>query len=377
MVDGPGRVWLCSLFVTTGPERVALITPFAGPSVRGNAVTVGRIAHGLVERGLNVVVWDAAAMSEAAMEAAMEAFRPTLLHAFHAYRVGPLALRLARRAEIPLVVTFTGTDANEDLFDAERAPIVRRVLEGAARLTAFHPSICERVAAALPDLRACLVTVPQSVRLERASAFDLDRDWAVPHERVLFLFPAGIREVKRTLFPLDALARVHARHPAVRLLYVGPVLSDEEGDRLTRALAGRPWARHLGAVHHAAMASLLAQSDVVLNCSRSEGGMANSVAEAMAMGRSVLASDIEGNRSLVVHNVTGLLFRNDAELEAGAEALVRDRALRERLGEAGRQLVEREFPPAREIDGYLEVYGLATGAPRGLAGRRVPGAGTS
>ena len=358
-------------------DRVALITPFAAPSVRGNAVTVGRIAHGLVERGLDVRVWDASAMSEAAMEAAMEAARPALLHAFHAYRVGPLALRLARRAEIPLVVTFTGTDANEDLFDAERAPVVRRVLEGAARLTVFHASIGERVAAALPDLRARLVTVPQSVRLERASAFDLDRHWAMPLERVLFLFPAGIRGVKRPLVPLEPLARVHARHPAVRLLFVGPVLNEADGERLARALAGRPWARHLGAVPHAAMASLLAQGDVVLNCSRSEGGMANSVAEAMAMGLPVLASDIEGNRSLVVHNVTGLLFRDEGELEAGAEALVGDGALRARLGEAGRQLVEREFSPARETEGYLEVYGLATGAPRGLERRGAPGAGSS
>ena len=48
------------------------------------------------------------------------------------------------------------------------------------------------------------------------------------------------------------------------------------------ALAGRPWARYVGAVPHAQMRSLLSQADVVLNCSASEGGMANSVLEAFA-----------------------------------------------------------------------------------------------
>jgi glycosyltransferase involved in cell wall biosynthesis len=343
------------------PGRVALITPFASPAVGGNAVTASRIARGLRERGVDVRVWDTAASSEAAIGTEMNGYRPALVHAFHAGRVGPLALRLAGAAGIPLIVTLTGTDANHDLFDPERSPVVRRVLEGAVRLTVFHDSIGERVVEAVPALRRRLVTVPQSVRLDTAP-FDLAAQWALPRDRLLFLFPAGLRAVKRPQFALGALDPVHQRHPAVRLLYAGPVLDAGEGEGLRSRLAGRPWARHIGAVPHAAMGALLAQADVVLNCSLSEGGMANSVLEALAMGRPVIASDIEGNRSVIEHGVTGLLFRDEAELEAGAEALVRDEALRARLGEAGRLLVERHFPPWREIDGYLEVYGQAVGA---------------
>src|SRR5207248_5688593 len=117
---------------------------------------------------------------------------------------------------------------------------------------------------------------------------------------------------------------------------------------------------HLGAVPHAQMKSLLTRADVVLNCSISEGGMANSVLEALALGRAVLAADIEGNRSLIEEGVTGLLFRDEDELEHQATRLVLDPVLRARLGSAGRELVERCYPPAREIEGYLEVYrGLA------------------
>src|SRR3989441_8579775 len=147
-------------------SRVAVLTPFAFPSVRGNAVTVDRIARGLARCGLEVRVWDLSAAAEPVVERELEAFRPALIHAFHAYRVGPLALRLARRLEVPLVVTLTGTDANHDLFDPDRAATVRRVLEGAAAVTAFHVSIVERVAAALPDLRRRLVVVPQAARFD-------------------------------------------------------------------------------------------------------------------------------------------------------------------------------------------------------------------
>src|SRR3989441_11533293 len=180
------------------PARVALITPFRFPSVRGNAVTVARIARGLTARGVAVRVWDRSTSDDATIEAEIGAFAPSLVHGFHARHVGPLALRLARRAEIPLVVTLTGTDANHDLFDPERASVVRRVLEGASRLTVFHASIADRIAGALPDLRGRLIVVPQSAALlDTLEPFDLGAHWDLPQERVLLAFPAAIRMVKR------------------------------------------------------------------------------------------------------------------------------------------------------------------------------------
>jgi glycosyltransferase involved in cell wall biosynthesis len=336
--------------------RITLLTPFAFPSVRGNAVTVDRVARGLRGHGVELAVWDLSVTPEAVIESAVEAFQPSVVHAFHAFRVGPLALRLARRLEVSLVVTLTGTDANHDLFDPERAGVVRRVLEGAATLVVFHASIADRVAAALPDLRARIVVVPQSAAAAAGPAFDLATRWALPPGRTLIVFPGGIRAVKRPLLPLAPLARLAARRPEVRLLYAGPVLDPESGTALHAALGDRPWARHVGVVPHDQMASLLAQADVVLNCSLSEGGMANSVLEALAVGRAVLAADIAGNRSLIEDEVTGLLFSDERELEARAERLAADPALRARLGAAGRRLVASRYPLEREIDGYLDVY---------------------
>jgi len=71
----------------------------------------------------------------------------------------------------------------------------------------------------------------------------------------------------------------------------------------------------------------------------------------------LLASDVEGNRSLIDDGSTGFLFRNEAELERRAAELVRDPALRRRLGQTGRDLVARRYPPEREVEGYRAVYG--------------------
>jgi glycosyltransferase involved in cell wall biosynthesis len=335
---------------------VAVLAPFALSAVRGNSVTVQRIVAGLRRRDVEVAVWDLATASEAAVLAEVEAARPALVHAFHALRTGPLGLRLARRLEVPLVVTLTGTDANHELLDADSAPLVRRVLEGAALVTAFDPSMVAHVGAILPDLRSRLEVVPQAVRFESAVPFDLPSVWSLPPDRVLFALPAGIRPVKAPRALLPAFDRVVEADPRVRLLYVGPVLDPVEGRALATALESRPWARHIGAVAHQQMPSLLAQVDVVLNCSVSEGGMANSLLEAMALGRAVLASDIPGNRALVQDGRTGLTFATDAALHTAALRLARDEDLRAWLGASARARVERDFPPSREIEGYLEIY---------------------
>jgi len=213
-----------------------------------------------------------------------------------------------------------------------------------------------------------VVEIPQAVKFAATEPLDLAAAWPLPPERVLVVFPGGVRAVKAPRVTLRGLEPVAARYPRLRLAYAGPILETPEGDALLEALRARPWARYLGAIPHAQMASLLGQADVVVNSSVSEGGMANSVLEAMALGRPVLASDIEGNRSLVEPEVTGLLFATVEELSAQAERLVGDADLRGRLGAAGRRLVEREYPPHREADGYVGLY-------RSLGAVPVPGAG--
>jgi L-malate glycosyltransferase len=312
--------------------------------------------HGLAERGVGARVWDLSAAAAPDVRRGVLAERPRLVHAFHAFQTGPLALDVARRLAVPCVVTLTGTDVNHDLVDAERAATVHSVLAGAAAITVFHRSIADRVAGALPAAAARVVEIGQAVRFERTEPMDLGAAWALPADRLLVLFPGGVRGVKNPRLALEGLAPVAARHPRVRLAYAGPILEPAEGDALLAALAGHPWARYLGVVPHGHMASLHAQADVVVNTSRSEGGMANSVLEALALGRAVLASAIEGNRSLVEHDVTGLLFRDRAELTAQAERLVTDPGLRARLGAAGRARIERDYSAVREADAYLALY---------------------
>ena len=66
----------------------------------------------------------------------------------------------------------------------------------------------------------------------------------------------------------------------------------------------------------------------------------------MAVGLPVVLSPVEVNREIVRHDETGLWASTEGEWIAALERLASDRALRSRLGQAGRKIVENHYTAA-------------------------------
>jgi glycosyltransferase involved in cell wall biosynthesis len=328
--------------------RVGIIAPNYYPVETGNAVTVRRIERHLRILGCEVKVFPVDQLSGDQLLEGLKRFGPQLLHAFHGYHGGRMAQALAQSLAVPYLVTLTGTDVYQALCD-QRMPETHAALRGAARLVAFHTCVKHRLAEHLPSLEERTLVIPQGVDVPSTVA-------DAAGETFTFLLPAGIRPVKNVLFPLQPLAALHALYPQIRLLLVGPVLDRAYAAEVMEALEPHAFARYLGSVGHDAMGQLYRAADVVINSSLIEGGMANSVLEALAYGKALLVTDIEGNRSVVKECVTGLLYRDAAEFRSKAEQLLTDPQLREKLGDNGRTLVRDKYPPEKEVQAYLNLY---------------------
>ena len=100
-----------------------------------------------------------------------------------------------------------------------------------------------------------------------------------------------------------------------------------------------------------------AQSHVAVLPSRREG-LPKSLLEAAACGRPLIATDVPGCREIVRPEVTGLLVApdNPAALADAVERLMKDRALRLRLGAAARQIVVAEFSSASVGAQIVKLY---------------------
>lgn len=104
----------------------------------------------------------------------------------------------------------------------------------------------------------------------------------------------------------------------------------------------------------------LRELDVFVHYSRWDA-LPNAVLEAMAAGLPVVASDNSGNRDAVEDGVTGFIVKSEMELLERCQMLIDDKALRLKLGAAGRERVRRDFSRERMISELSRLY--AAGRP--------------
>ncbi|HKZ05053.1 MAG TPA: glycosyltransferase [Methylomirabilota bacterium] len=186
-----------------------------------------------------------------------------------------------------------------------------------------------------------------------------------PEHRVIMTV-GGLRPVKDYPTLIRAFARVHAVRREARLVIVGGERGggrQDELEALAASLGVGPMVLFLGV--RLDINRLLALSDVYVNSSVFEG-MSNTVLEAMAASRPVVATDVGGNPELVRDGVSGYLVppRDEAALAARLTELLADPGLAKAQGAAGRALVESEHAMARMVTAYEDCY-------EDLVGRRV------
>jgi glycosyltransferase involved in cell wall biosynthesis len=196
---------------------------------------------------------------------------------------------------------------------------------------------------------------------------DVDRFRPGTAERRLFRPDDVVVGTVKALYPeygvdslIEAFRIVRARRPGVRLklLTVG-------GGPQERALKGAIRARGLegdtlfsGHVDYDAVPDYYRALTVYVALSQTEG-FGVSIAEACASGKPVVVSAAGGLPEVVDDGVTGFVVPvGDVERAANAiERLVVDERLREAMGRAGRQRVERLYDWKDSIERMLRVYG--------------------
>jgi glycosyltransferase involved in cell wall biosynthesis len=183
------------------------------------------------------------------------------------------------------------------------------------------------------------------------------------------LFFGGLKARKNLPILLDAWARVAPRHPEARLLVAGGGALLESLRAKAEADGVRDSVRFTGYVPEAEKAAHFNLGDVFVFPSAMEGfGLA--VAEAMASGLPVVASDRGSIPELLIDGEGGFLCDpNKPELFVDRlHRLLGDARLRAKLGAANAERVERAFRWERCVAETRRVYEDAVASYRG--GRR-------
>jgi glycosyltransferase involved in cell wall biosynthesis len=189
-------------------------------------------------------------------------------------------------------------------------------------------------------------------RVDEALGIAQRRAWGVPDDAFVIGTVARLAPVKNHALLLRAAAQLDSRYHLV-LVGDGPSRAELEG--FSRQLEIESRVHFAGEV--VSRINLNQFFDVSVLCSLSEG-FPNSLIEAFAAGRPVVATPVGGVMDVVKEGVTGLLVPSDdpAQLADAMRKLEADCGLRTRLGEAGRELVRNKFHKDIVIEKLSALY---------------------
>lgn len=339
--------------------KIAIITPSYPPSIGGNATTSARLVDGLKAKGIRTIVFLPEQLKERKSLGKLGEFKPDIVHAFHAYKSGIAGAEISKKLGIPLVVTITGTDVNINLFQEEKKAKVKEVLGLAKSIVVFHKSMGEKMEKEAPKLKNKISIIKQTVKLKHTHC-NIRKKLGLKKNDSIFFLPAAIRAIKYQNFHLEEFIKLNEKYD-VKLLLAGSVLDNDFAQGFFKKIKGMEWVYYIPKIPHNEMECVFGGIDVSLNTSITEGGMANAVLEAMSVGKPVLASAIDGNKSIIKDGHNGLIFKDAKDFYKKAEKLVLDRKLRGNLGRNAKKYIKENFHYRDEIDGYVDIYTRAMG----------------
>lgn len=188
--------------------------------------------------------------------------------------------------------------------------------------------------------------------LDEAARASQLKAWGVPGDAFVVGIVARLSSVKNHALLLNAIAKLEPRFHAV-LIGDGPSRADLES--LARQLNIASRVHFVGEL--VTTQNLHQYFDVSVLCSLSEG-FPNSLIEGMAAARAVVATPVGGVTDAVTDGVNGILVSVDEPilLARTLQMLESDTSLRNRLGQAGREVARERFRQEVVIEKLSTLY---------------------
>lgn len=195
-------------------------------------------------------------------------------------------------------------------------------------------------------------------RMLPGSGVSLERYFPLPYpdsDTTEFLFASRVLKDKGIEEYLEAAEIVKKKYPEVKFHVVGPC--DPSCKSLIEEAENKGLIENHGKIYD--LRKIFAETHCTVHPSYHEG-MANVLLESAASARPIITSDAPGCRETVENGVTGFMVKkgDGKELADAMERFLRLNAdERIKMGEKGREKMEREFDRRIVTDEYLDIIG--------------------
>jgi teichuronic acid biosynthesis glycosyltransferase TuaC len=268
--------------------------------------------------------------------------KPDLIHAHFSYPDGFGMIGLAKKWNIPLVISALGTIERKVAYEGSYT----------SRLIIEAMSFADRVLSVSEDLRLHIVNlginenkvivVPNGVDTEKFKPLEKENArnlLNLPVDKNIVLFVGALRSIKGVDYLIEAAKDFVNTN--TELYMVG------RDDGLKKSLLKMAYElkitdriKFVGPVNHEDVPLWISASDILVLPSLSEG-RPNVVLEALACEVPVVATDVGGIPELIINGETGYLVpaKDSQELSEKVNKLLEDESLREKMGKLGRKSI--------------------------------------
>jgi glycosyltransferase involved in cell wall biosynthesis len=364
----------CEDLIRQYDDNVLLITgPALGPE--GDLLGQGRGAQVPIRlipslrRAINP--WRDAA-SYLALKRALRDFRPEVVHT-HSAKAGFLGRLAASALRVPAIVhTVHGAP-----FHPYQNAAARNLFRWCEWYAARHCHALISVADAMTDLLVNAGVAPRAKFATIYSGMDVEPFLRADEQRHAIRASLGfepqhivIGKIAR-LFPLKghrdlirAAVKIVQANADVRFLLIGDGILRNE---LQAEIAAVGLTRHFhfaGLIPPAQIPAMIGAMDILVHASLREG-LARALVQALLAGKPIVSYDIDGAREVTIDDRTGYLVapRWDLLVEPLVK-LAADPALRNRLGQHGRERFTNQFRHEYMTGRIRELYERVLNRPR-------------
>jgi L-malate glycosyltransferase len=284
--------------------------------------------------------------------------RPDVLHAHdpHAVAMAALALSMSTQLAKPPLVASRRVD-----FHLRGSALSRWKYRQVDCFICASDAIRQMLMGdGVPEMRA--VTVHEGIDLghvEAAPAAKLHEELWLPHHAPLVGNVAALVPHKGQRHLIEAAMLVLPQVPDARFILAG---EGELRPALERQIREHHLEKHVLLVgFRPDVLSLHKAFDIFVMSSLTEG-LGTSLLDAMACGKPIVATTAGGIPEVVVDGETGFLVapRDHEGMARAIVSLLKDEALRRRMGEAGRTRARVHFSAERMVQDTLRVYQRVT-----------------
>jgi L-malate glycosyltransferase len=254
------------------------------------------------------------------------------------------------------------------LPDSTATRQIRRLLAAEAeRVVAISEYVAERFRSGLSDRHIAMQVIDDPIDLDRFRADLPGRDASRSPDQPVLVIVGQISSWKGHDTAIRALHDLRTDHPRARLLIVGEVKFADAATRLDNRgyLAGlHELARELGLAEAVEFVGeredvpeIMARADAVLVPSIEEP-FGRTVAEAMAVGSPVVATNVGGPAEVIDNGTTGLLVPPG---EPGAwsqaiQSILENPHMASEMGRRASEVAHRRFAVSHHVASMLDVY---------------------